>query len=268
MKNKKLIILIAILITLGVAGVAVGATAAYWTESSANTGIAPQAFTYDYTVWVKYVTWEFVGSGWSYNAGGYWVNESASPNYNIAITGFKDYLGEDVVIPTAITIPVRVNGAETTTQYSASVSLIRNTIFSDVTLKAMPTSLVIPPNVTVEAAAFSGLTNLKEVSFGGSTTNTNQTVVGEYAFSGCNALEKVVFEGETDVLNANITVNVLFKSGVFGGCVKLTQCSTPTGSLATNSGTDGANVVATYSNWSNFCAYVSAPNLANPYSAG
>ncbi|MCQ2602667.1 MAG: hypothetical protein MJ193_01935, partial [Clostridia bacterium] len=167
MKNKKLIVCLILIILVGIAGVAVGATASYWSDASAVTGVAPQAITYDYNAWKKYVTWQFVDNNqnWTLNNGVYVWNGAGTPSYNIEVTGFKDYLNEFFIVPEYIDAKVKVGGVESAR--NLKVTKVKSTIFADDSLKKMPTSLVIPAGVTVETAAFSGLTNLKELIFDG-----------------------------------------------------------------------------------------------------
>lgn len=258
MKNKKLLIALILILAVGAIGVAAGVSVAYWTEASALTGFAPQAYTYDYTVWVKYVEWEFntAKDSWTNEDGVYVWSGEGTPDYSVAITGFKDFLGEDVVFPKELTVSVKLGAAATAENKTLTVTKIRNTVFADVSLKAMPTSIVIPPGVEAEASAFSGLTNLKDVVFGG-TNVTSQTSVGAYAFAGCSALRSVTFESGRNGGGNSIAATVRFYENAFLGCDALSSVS-DIGNVS--SITYSASATDAKGNWSGFKSYVGINN--------
>lgn len=238
MKSKKLIVFLILIILVGVAGIAVGATASYWVAADPIAGIAPQAYTFDFSVWQKYVTWQYVEGSTT----------------QIEITGFKDYFDEYFIIPKYVHNDER--------NVDLEVVKVKNTIFADDSLKKIPTTLVIPASVRVETSAFSGLTNLKEVIFDGTSDGSAVTFIGAYAFSGCTSLKKITYnQGLDTVANRKIMTAVNYSANAFLGCNAVTTISKSDGSITYSS-------TAVNSNWSGFLSFVGLPSgISNPYSS-
>ncbi len=225
---------------VGVAGIAVGATASYWIAADPIAGIAPQAITYDFSVWEKYVTWQF-------------VEGSAT---QIEITGFKDYLDESVIIPKYVHSDEKNADLE--------VVKVKSTIFADDSLKKMPTAIVIPAGVEIEASAFSGLTNLKEVIFDGTYDGTSVIKIGNRAFSGCTSLRNIKYNmGIDTIASRKIYTAVNYAENAFLGCNSVTTISKSDGAVTYSSSSTPVS-----SNWSAFLSFVGLPSgISNPYSS-
>ncbi len=205
----------------------IGVSAAVWTDAGGDSGIAPNAPTTDWNVYAKYVTFETEGT-------------------TASITGWSGTLLEDMVFPSTVT-----SGSTTYT-----VTSIRNTVFSSSTMKSVPVSIWIPPTIIyIEEHAFSGLTNLKTVHFGGLANNPTLMAVGQFAFAGCTSLSEVVFETSS---TTGFQTRVCFRANAFLGCNNLVAFSSTTGEVAHNNQIamyyTPSNTLVTSSNWSEFIA--------------
>lgn len=185
-------IVLIVVFAVGVLATSVGLTAALWSDVGGDSGIAPQADSTDWNYWVKYFIFERVGG-------------------NYEIIGFSGTTLENVIIPTSAMGGTDSDG--NVISIDAAVTAVRNSVFADSTLKALPVTISIPAGITVYPAAFSGLTSLTRVTFGG---GTNATSVGASAFAGCPSLTTVEFA---------TTANVRIAVDAFAGCISLNSAS-------------------------------------------
>ena len=194
---------------VAVLALGVGFTAAIWTSSGSGSGentVAPSVDSpFDWNPWAKY----FVDGA---------VLDTT--NMTAKITSFHQvadgstgdggyvYNSEIVIIPSDIVVGTA----------SYRVTEIANQIFSDDTLRGMPTVLYISPTIErIDMLAFSNLPNLTTVVFGVDVDgNGAECTVGDFAFMMCGSLVKVVTNGR--VIKDSQGNAVSEASAVFMGC--------------------------------------------------
>lgn len=155
MKNKKKIVVILIAVMLAAClGSVLGVTLSRWSSGEGDTTVAPQVGVVDWNTYEKYV-------------------KTVDDGVGLRIVGFSGTTAiEDVILPKAID--------------GKNVISVSNSLYADTTDKSIPKTLKIPVTITsIDAGAFSGLTNLAEVTFYGAS----QCNIGMGAFMGCNAVK-------------------------------------------------------------------------------
>ncbi len=182
-KRLKISLILTTVVAVALFALSIGLTAAVWAGLGGNTGVAPQSPVSDWNTWAKYFECEQI------------------TDTTAAVTKYSGTNLGDVVIPAQIG--------------KYKITAVRNTVFADSTLKAVPVTLRIPPSVTsIEDNAFSGLSDLQSVVFGYSESETAACTVGEFAFSGCPQLKIVKVEGSRTVSFAS---TAFFACPNFGG---------------------------------------------------
>ncbi len=208
-RRLRLAMLIISAAIVAVLALGVGFTAAIWTSSGSGSGentVAPSVDSpFDWNPWAKY----FVDGA---------VLDTT--NMTAKITSFHQvadgstgdggyvYNSEIVIIPSDIVVGTA----------SYRVTEIANQIFSDDTLRGMPTVLYISPTIErIDMLAFSNLPNLTTVVFGVDVDgNGAECTVGDFAFMMCGSLVKVVTNGR--VIKDSQGNAVSEASAVFMGC--------------------------------------------------
>jgi hypothetical protein len=186
MKNKKLLLIIIMVLSIGTVATVAGVTAAYWVGAEGDSEIAPQTDTTDWNYWSKYFIYEAVKN-----------DQQVTIGYKTI--GFDGAVLENVIIP-RIARGGRVKNIDGTLSEITDnllVLTVGNSTFAGTTDKAIPVSLTLPTTVAVEPGAFVGLVNLESIKILSVLGEDNVTYdtsieVGSMAFFGCNNVTKFV----------------------------------------------------------------------------
>lgn len=201
-RNKKLMIIMVVVLSVGTIATVVGLTSAYWIGASGDSEVAPQVETTDWNYWIKYFIYEE-----------YFDEEGNEDGYRIV--GFSGAVYEDVIIPRRVfgTVKIRkvVDGVtqiveETISEAdNAFVTVLGNSTFADTTAKTIPVTITLPTTVRVETGTFMGMSNLTTVKIvqsqkGDGSDIKNIELGGQLAFAGCN-ITKIVVVGQVQIDN-------------------------------------------------------------------
>lgn len=173
MKNKKKIVVILIAVMLlACLGSVLGITLSRWSSGEGDTTVAPQVGVVDWNTYEKYV-------------------KTVDDGVGLRIVGFTGTTAiEDVILPKNI-------GGK-------NVVSVSNSLYADTTDKSIPKTLKIPTTITsIDAGAFSGLTNLAEITFDGAS----QCNIGMGAFMGCNAVKTFNAGAESNIVFGTQTLS-------------------------------------------------------------
>ena len=201
-RNKKLMIIMVVVLSVGTIATVVGLTFAYWIGASGDSEVAPQVETTDWNYWIKYFIYEK-----------YFDKEGHEDGYRIV--GFSGAVYEDVIIPRRVfgTVKIRkvVSGVtqiveETISEAeNAFVTVLGNSTFADTTAKTIPVTITLPTTVKVETGTFMGMSNLTTVKIvqskkGDGSDVKNIELGGQLAFAGCN-ITRIVVVGQVQIDN-------------------------------------------------------------------
>ena len=201
-KRIKISAVLLTVVLVALIAIGVGTTAAIWTSSAPGAGntVAPAANSSpDWNAWAKYFDGEIISEDLhtarltTFHGDGYGLNL------------------ETVIIPQNI----KINGVEYT------VTEIGNQVFSDSTLKELPTAVRVSPKVVrIESMAFANLPNLVEVEFGADDGGT-ACVLEDFAFMMSENLATIKTNGKTlaEASGATVTSASLAFFGVSSGLV-------------------------------------------------
>ena len=197
-RNKKLMIILVVVLAVGVVATTVGLTSAYWIGASGDSEVAPQTDTTDWNYYIKYFIYEPIKN-----------NSGVVQSYKIV--GFDGAVIEDVVVPRRVYGTIKVKDGDTVSTVDLGsgvyfpVTELGNSTFADTTDKAVPVTLTLPTSVSVEPGALMGLSNLAELivihvqNFAGNAEVSTIDIGGQYALIGCNSLQKIVVKGDVTI---------------------------------------------------------------------
>lgn len=268
MKTKKIIISVSIiLIVLIGVGLSVGLTYSLWSDTSGGeSSVAPSVDSNDYNVYTKYLVYRaHLSNGSDVENVKYGDTIELSNGVTVSYftcTGLtQGTLLSDIIFPAKIAY----NNSTSELKY------ISNTIFTDVTYKALPTRIVIPSTVEqISQGAFSGLSALQTLVIYKHSEGGSSIRIGYGAFANCSLLKTILIDNGLSVKCTDM---------VFAGCSSLTTINRAASKLPNPPAAASINYIESMSstsyvelttaNWTTYKAIIfpGTPSGFDPYPA-